>query len=269
MHDISGVPVIKIEVERGDGPLVLGLPHTGTKIPPPTWHQLNEVGRAMSDTDWHIDQLYWGLLDNVTTVRTPVHRYAIDVNRDPNGASLYPGQNTTGLCPITDFDGNPIYQLGMAPSAEEIADRRDAYHRPYHDALQRELDRVRQIHGHVILYDCHSIRSEIPFLFPGILPDFNIGTDGGKTCDASIEALVHSICARATPYTSVLNGRFRGGWTTRHYAQPDSGVHSIQMELAQSSYLTEHAPCNLDRNRAEALQIHLREILQQLANWRP
>ena len=105
-----------IEITRGNSPLVLGLPHTGTDIPDDCLARLNDTGRAMADTDWHIDRLYAGLEPNVTTVRTPIHRYVIDVNRDPTGESLYPGQNTTGLCPTTDFDGRPIYRNGQIPT---------------------------------------------------------------------------------------------------------------------------------------------------------
>lgn len=257
------------EIARGDSPLVLGLPHSGTDIPPDCMARLNATGRAMADTDWHIHQLYGGLIDGVTTVRTTIHRYVIDVNRDPSGASLYPGQNTTGLCPLTDFDGRPIYQAGQEPDAAEIARRRDAYHAPYHAALAAELERVKAIHGFALLYDCHSIRSRIPFLFEGRLPDFNIGTNGGVTCARQIERSVQKICAAADGYGSVLNGRFKGGWTTRHYGQPAEGLHAIQMELAQSTYMHEAPPWTLDPDRADRLRVHLKTILETLSAWRP
>lgn len=258
-----------LDITRGDGPLVLGLPHTGTDLPDDVAGALNETGRALADTDWHIHRLYDGLADGVTTVRTTIHRYAIDVNRDPSGASLYPGQNTTGLCPLTDFDGIPIYKEGCEPGAAEVERRRLAFHAPYHAALSAELDRVRVRHGFAILYDCHSIRSEIPFLFDGRLPDFNIGTDGGKTCATGIETAVAAICARADGYTTVRNGRFRGGWTTRQYGRPAEGLHAIQMELAQSTYMTGHAPWAYDPRRADRLRGHLKTILDTLMRWRP
>jgi formiminoglutamase len=258
-----------IEVARGAGPLVLGLPHTGTWLPEDVAGALNDTGRARADTDWHIDALYAGLLSEVTTVRTPVHRYVIDVNRDPGGASLYPGQNTTGLCPVTDFDGAPIYRPGAEPDAAEIDRRRAAYHAPYHAALAAELDRVQASHGFVILYDCHSIRSRIPFLFDGTLPDFNIGTDEGRTCAPEIETATAKICADAPGYTHILNGRFKGGWTTRHYGRPADGRHAIQMELAQSTYMAEAPPWTFDTARADRLRPHLARILETLADWRP
>lgn len=254
-----------VDVVRGDSPVILGMPHTGTEVPVAILATFNETGRALADTDWHIDRLYDGLAPNATVVRATFHRYVIDANRDPSGDSLYPGQNTTGLCPMTDFDGRPIYRDGMAPDDAEIARRIADYHAPYHAALDAEIARVKALHGHAILYDCHSIRSIIPFLFEGTLPDFNIGTNGGVTCSPEIERCVADICANASGFTSVVNGRFKGGWTTRHYGRPEAGVHAIQMELAQSAYLTEEAPpWTYDDAKAERLRAVLRDILSAL-----
>ncbi len=253
-----------IEVRRGDGPIVLGLPHTGTELPGDMAGRLNPNGLTLKDTDWHVHRLYHGLAAGVTSVRTRIHRYVIDVNRDPGGASLYPGLNTTALCPTTDFDGTPIYHPGQAPDAEEIARRRAAYHAPYHAALAEELERVRARHGMAILYDCHSIRSRIPFLFAGTLPDFNIGTDDGRSCAPAIERAVADICAAAEGFSRVLNGRFRGGWTIRHHGRPADGIHAIQMELAQATYMHERPPWNWDAAAAARLRPHLARILETL-----
>lgn len=259
-----------INITQGNSPLVLGLPHTGTDIPDACLARLNDAGRAMADTDWHIHQLYDGLVPDVTYVRTPFHRYVVDVNRAPSGASLYPGQNTTGLCPTTDFDGLPIYRTGEEPDAAEVDCRRIAYHAPYHAALDAELERVKTIHGFAILYDCHSIRSHIPFLFDGTLPDFNIGTNEGTTCAPEITKKTLAVCEKAKGYTAILNGRFKGGWTTRHYGQPANGIHAIQMELAQSAYLAfEAPPWTYDHSRADKLRVHLTSILETLSDWRP
>ncbi|MDU8925848.1 N-formylglutamate deformylase [Alisedimentitalea sp. MJ-SS2] len=258
-----------IEVTRGTSPLILGLPHTGTYVPPEIMANFNDNGHALADTDWHIDRLYDGLVENITTIRTPVHRYVIDANRDPAGVSLYPDQNTTTLCPLTDFDGNPIYLSGREPDEVEITRRRDQFHTPYHDAIRAELARVKSLYGIAILYDCHSIRSHIPFLFKGTLPDFNIGTDLGRSCHARIEQAVANVCAGATGFTSVYNGRFKGGWTTRHHGVPVNGVHAIQMELAQSTYMQESPPWTYDDTRATALRAHLKTILETLIRWRP
>jgi len=257
-----------IAVHQGDSPIVLGFPHVGTHVPPAIAAHLNDTGRAIADTDWHVDRLYADLVPGATTVKATTHRYVIDVNRDPAGKSLYPEKNTTTLVPLTDFDGMPIWS--RAPTDHEIAQRRDTFHTPYHAALSAELDRVRNLHGVAILFDCHSIRSRIPYLIDGPLPDFNIGTNNGTTCAPSITDAVHDICVRAAGYTCVLNGRFKGGWTTRHYGRPDDGIHAIQMELAQYTYLTaETHPWAYDPAKAARLRPHLAAILNALVALAP
>ena len=232
--------------------------------------RLNQRGRGLDDTDWHIDLLYEGLLAGATVVRAKFHRYVIDANRDPGGQSLYPGQNTTGLCPDTDFDGQPIWAEGQAPSADEVEARRLAFHAPYHAALATEIERVKARHGIAILYDCHSIRSEIPFLFPGLLPVFSIGTADGTTTAPALEAAVVNACTDAKGFDLVVNGRFKGGWTTRHYGRPEQGFHAIQMELAQSTHLvSETLPFAYDETRADALRVHLQAILETLESLAP
>lgn len=257
-----------VSVVQGSSPIVLGLPHTGTYVPDDIAAHLNDNGRLLSDTDWQIDRLYDGLLPDVTTVTANFHRYVIDANRDPAGVSLYPGQNTTTLVPLTDFDGFDIWQT--PPSSDDIETRRCTFHTPYHAALRAELTRVHALHGVVILYDCHSIRSNIAFLFDGTLPDLNIGTNLGQTCAPRIEQIVHDCATAADGYSNVLNGRFKGGWTTRHYGQPTQGFHAIQMEIAQSAYLTaEAAPWTYDQTKAGKLRPHLTEILTRLADLAP
>lgn len=254
-----------VEVIRGSGPVILGQPHGGIFVPPEIKARLNANGRALADTDWHIGRLYDGLLPSASVVRATLHRYVIDTNRDPAGGSLYPGQNTTELCPVTDFNGAPIWQSGQEPTPGDIADRQDAFHTPYHAALTTEIERVKARHGIAILYDCHSIRSRIPFLFDGVLPLFSIGTDGGVTCAGSMTALAVEACAASTLGDHVVDGRFRGGWTTRHYGRPAEGVHAIQMELAQSGYLsTEAVPWAYDPDRAARLRDTLGTILHGL-----
>jgi N-formylglutamate deformylase len=257
-----------IELTLGDSPLILAFPHTGTELPPQIAEALNETGQALADTDWHLHQIYDDLAPGATLLRTRIHRYAIDVNRGPDDASLYPGQNTTGLCPLTDFDGRPLYLPGRAPDAAEVARRLAEYHAPYHAALAEQVARVQSLHGFAILYDCHSIRSEIPYLFDGTLPDFNIGTHSGASCDPALETLVMRRVRGIRGYSSVLNGRFKGGWTTRHYGRPGQGVHALQMELAQATYMMESPPWHMQPS-AETLRLHLRGILTALQNWRP
>lgn len=253
------------DVIRGDSPIVLGQPHGGTYVPDAIAARLNTTGAGLADTDWHITRLYEGLLPDATVVKSNVHRYVIDANRDPSGVSLYPGQNTTTLVPLTDFDGQAIWQDGQEPSEDETLARRSAYHAPYHDALRAELDRVRDRHGVAILFDCHSIRSNIPFLFEGELPIFNTGTNLGTACAPEIEAMVDAI-AQASGMGSVLNGRFKGGWTTRHYGQPGTGIHAIQMEISQRAYMHETPPWEWDGRKAETARPHLQKMLTDLNN---
>ncbi|TDK45682.1 N-formylglutamate deformylase [Antarcticimicrobium luteum] len=256
-----------VAVTRGEGPVILALPHTGTHVPDRILARLTPRGQVLADTDWHVERLYGGLLKGATTVRALFHRYVIDANRGPGNDSLYPGQNTTGLVPLTDFDGEPIWT--EVPDAAETARRLADWHVPYHAALAAEIARVRAIHGVAILYDCHSIRSRIPFLFDGTLPDFNIGTNLGVTCDPRVEAVVRELC-EVTGRTLAVNGRFRGGWTTRHYGRPEDGVHAIQMELAQSTHLTAEAPpFAYDPLKAATLRIPLGAILRRLAGLAP
>ena len=253
-----------VSVCQGNSPIILGQPHGGTFVPDDIFKRLNARGQGLDDTDWHINRLYDGLLEHSTVVQSHIHRYVIDPNRDPGGVSLYPGKNTTTLVPTTNFDGEDIWREGQEPTSEEIQVRKEAFHRPYHDALGAEIDRVVAKHGVAILFDCHSIRSEIPFLFQGQLPAFSIGTNNGETCDPTIESAVTTICANAARFNHVVNGRFKGGWTTRHYGQPKKGVHAIQMELAQRTYMTETTPWMFDQSSADRLREHLGEILHSL-----
>jgi N-formylglutamate deformylase len=256
-----------VRVESGDGPVVLTQPHAGTTVPEDIAARLNHHGQTLADTDWHVDRLYDGLLEDATVVRATLHRYVIDVNRAPDDRSLYPGMNTTGLCPTTDFDGRPIYRDGQAPGVDEIEFRRRTYHAPYHDAVARELERVRRRHGIAILYDCHSIRSYLPYLFEGELPVFNIGTNDGGSCAPAIEDIAAKRCSSAETFDTVVNGRFKGGWTTRRYGDPDNGVHAIQMELAQRAYMTEAPPWTYRPDLAEQVRAVLEAVLHELRAW--
>ena len=228
-----------LTILRGDAPLIASMPHTGVEIPPALEPRLVSAWLARKDADWWVDRLYdFAYSLGVTVVRTAISRTVIDVNRDPSGQSLYPGQATTELCPTTTFDGEPLYRAGEAPEAAEIASRRAAFFDPYHQGLYAEIERLRAQHGHVVLYDCHSIRSHIPRLFEGTLPNFNIGTNNGATCAPELTRAVEEVCA-ATRFTRITNGRFRGGYTTRHYGRPPQGIHAVQMELACRGYMRE------------------------------
>jgi len=252
-----------LEIHRGEAPLVVAFPHTGTEIPTEIEREFVSPRLARKDTDWWIDQLYGfarGL--GATTVRTRISRSVIDVNRDPSGLSLYPGQATTELCPTTTFDGEGLY-AGPRPEAAEIENRRTTYFAPYHEALVRELDRLRETHGRIVLYDAHSIRSRIPRLFEGELPHFNLGTNSGASCSPELASAIEAICDAST-FSRVTNGRFKGGWTTRRYGAPDLGVHAVQMELACRSYMDEPsvpAPGNWPTPYSDARAAGVRAVL--------
>ncbi|HEY0768485.1 MAG TPA: N-formylglutamate deformylase [Steroidobacteraceae bacterium] len=267
MIDESRAPWLT--VQRGSAPLLLCMPHTGTSIPPAVEAQLVSPWLGRKDTDWLIERLYGfagGL--GASIVRTGVSRTVIDANRDPSGASLYPGQATTELCPTTTFDGEPLYRAGCAPSPEEIATRRRVYFEPYHRTIEEEIARLRGRYAQVVLYDCHSIRSRIPRLFSGTLPNFNLGNFGGASCSASLTQRIELLCD-GTDFSRVTNGRFKGGYTTRHYGRRHDGVHAVQMELACRGYLREPAgavdesnwPCAWDEGFATPMRTVLERVL--------
>lgn len=257
-----------VTVSEGSNAVVLAFPHSSTHLPDDMSSDLNANGHLLSDTDWHLQTLYADLLPDATRVEANFHRYVIDANRDPSGQSLYPGQATTGLVPDTDFDGLPIREAPITAPAQTR--RLSDYHSAYHLALKGQLQRIRAEHGHAILYDCHSIRSRIPRLFDGTLPDLNIGTFDGASCDPSLTRGIANICESTRGFSSVHNGRFKGGWTTRHYGQPEQGIHAIQMEIAQSTYLkTQSTPWEYDPLKAGSLRHVLQRILEHLRDWRP
>lgn len=266
-------PPCWLSIERSDSPLILAFPHGGSDVPPEMEARLASGWLARKDADWRIAELYAGLAD-ATRIKTSVSRSVIDVNRDPSGASLYPGQATTGLCPLTTFDGEPLYQEGEEPGETEIVDRRQTWFDPYHEALAAEIARLRRIHNCVVLYDCHSIRSRIPRLFTGDLPEMNIGSNGGASASPALTAIIEKECA-ASGRSYIVNGRFRGGWTTRHYGRPESGVHAVQMELSCRAYLDEpldgvceeNWPAPFEPARAEPLRRTLATILAAAINF--
>jgi len=256
-----------LEIHRGTAPLAVSFPHTGTDIPDDMQDGFVSLWQARRDADWWVDRLYdfaAGL--GATTVRTRISRSVIDVNRDPSGASLYPGQATTELCPTTDFDGDPLYRHGCVPDEAEIARRREAFFAPYHATLGAEIARLREQHAKVVLFDAHSIRSCIPRLFDGELPQFNIGTNSGKSCAPELTWAVEAACASSRE-SLVVNGRFKGGWTTRHYGEPAKGVHAIQLELSCRGYMDEPerpSPENWPVPYAETRAAKLRAVLNMV-----
>jgi len=263
-----------LTVTRGTAPLLVSIPHTGIDLAGLESRLVSPwLGRR--DCDWWIDKLYDFAADlGATVVHTAISRTVIDVNRDPSGVSLYPGQATTGLCPTETFDGDPLYRMGGEPTPSEIDERRETYFKPYHAALEAEIDRLRGMHERVVLYDCHSIRSVLPRLFGGTLPVFNLGTNDGKSAAPALQAKVAEIMA-GTGQTWVVNGRFKGGWITRHFGQPQNGVHALQMELSNRGYMREpegrgapdNWPVPYDAEYAAQIRATLKTILETAIDW--
>ena len=225
---------------QGSAPLLISIPHGGVYLPPLLAERLSAEARAVPDTDWHLERLYAFAKDLGASVLAATHsRYVIDLNRPPDGASLYPGQNVTGLCPVDTFDETPLYPLGDLPGADEIAARRAAVWAPYHAQLRAELERIRAAHGVAVLWDAHSIRSVLPRFFDGRLPDLNIGTADGASAGPALTARLRAVLDGQSSCTHVINGRFKGGYITRHYAEPAHGIEAVQLEMAQCSYMDE------------------------------
>ena len=225
---------------------------------------------AVPDTDWHVDKLYAFARALGATVMAATHsRYVVDLNRDPGGAALYAGADNTELVPTRTFDNAPIWRPDRVPGRDEVDARARAYFSPYHDVLAAEVARVRQRHGHAVLLDAHSIRSHVPRFFEGKLPDLNLGTADGTSTDAGLARLAAGILASDRGFTTVVDGRFKGGWITRNYGRPGEGVHALQLEIAQSAYMDESPPWPWDASRASPLEALLRRLVVALAAWRP
>ena len=247
----------------GTKPLLISMPHVGTHLPPALAARLTAEARQVPDTDWHLERLYDFADELGASVLVATHsRYVIDLNRPPDGASLYPGQSVTGLCPVDTFDDTPIYAAGDAPAEAEIAARREALWQPYHDQLAAELARLKAAHGVVALWDAHSIRSVLPRFFDGKLPDLNLGTADGASCDPALAAQLLAIAQSNPAYTGVLNGRFKGGHITRRYGDPAGGVHAVQLEMTQCSYMQEALPFDYLPAVAAGVQPQVRRMLE-------
>jgi N-formylglutamate deformylase len=245
----------------GAQPLLVSMPHVGRHIPAELAARMTSAALALPDTDWHVDRLYDFLEPLHASVLIATHsRYVIDLNRPPDNANLYPGQNTTELVPTTTFAGAPIYHAGDEPDDRDIADRLERYWRPYHIHLQRELERLRALHSYVVLWDAHSIASEVPRLFTGRLPDLNLGTARGASCNSELARAANDVATKSRHYTATLNGRFTGGYITRAYGNPAKRVHALQLELAQCTYMDEVPPYEF----RDELAAHLRPVLREM-----
>jgi len=256
-----------LSFHQGRLPLLISMPHAGLKLTPAVQDGLVDAARSLPDTDWHIPRLYDFARElDASVVAAEYSRFVIDLNRPEDDQPLYVGA-TTGLYPATLFEGEPLFKEGQVPSAQERATYLEQIWRPYHDTLRNELQRLREQFGYALLWDAHSIRSHIPHLFEGKLPDFNLGTFNGASCDAQLAGQLEDVCAKAPDFSHVLNGRFKGGHITRHYGQPDQNIHAVQLELAQSTYMEEREPFAYDEQLAQSTQQVLRKLLETTLAW--
>jgi len=256
---------------RGRTPLLISLPHVGQLIPQAMKPLYSERAWAAEDTDWHLDELYaFAAEDLGASLIVPLYsRYVIDLNRPSENTPMYAGANNTELCPTRHFTGEAIYREGCAPTPADIDARRATYWQPYHDALAAELARLKAAHGHALLFDGHSIKSELPWLFEGRLPDLNLGTAEGRSCAPSLRAALAQVLEQQNAFTHVVDGRFKGGHITRHYGRPEAGVHAVQLEMCWSTYMPETPPYAVDPARASQLTPVLRGLLQTMLDWTP
>lgn len=261
-------------LQQGQAPLLISLPHVGTEIPPEIAERLVPRALISEDSDWHLERLYRPLAEQLgaSLIVPRYSRYVVDLNRPPDDQPLYPGAaGGTGLVPTRFFTDDPLYVDGAEPDAAGIAARREAYWQPYHQALAAELARLRELHGHALLFDGHSIRSELPWLFEGELPALNLGTADGASCAPIITERLGALLAGQQRFSQVINGRFKGGYITRHYGQPQGGVHAVQLEMCQRCYMDEALDPRSAYDEAGAAQVAplIEQMLKEMLAWRP
>jgi len=256
------------QFSAGSIPLLVSMPHVGTDIPDDIAARMAPAATEKADTDWHLVRLYDFLGElGASTISARWSRYVIDLNRSPENTNLYPGQDTTGLCPVDTFHREPLYREGQQPDEVEVKRRLQAYWKPYHDQLRAELERMLALHGRVVLWDAHSIASIVPRFFEGKLPDLNFGTADGKSCAPAMTDAIVAAARTDERYTLAVNGRFKGGHITRFYGQPQRNVHAIQLEMCQSTYMSESAPFDYRADLASQVQGVLRATVQAAADW--
>jgi N-formylglutamate deformylase len=272
METQVSTPVFRLQ--RGQTPLLISMPHVGTQIPPsltsPYRPRYTPRALEVEDTDWFLDRLYAFAADLGAGLLVPrLSRYVIDLNRPSDNRPMYAGRNNTELCPTRHFTGEAIYREGQAPGEAEIGERVASAWQPYHDALAAECARLRAAHGHAVLFDAHSIKSELPWLFEGTLPHMNLGTAEGASCAPTLRAALAGILQGQSEYSQVVDGRFKGGHITRYFGRPEEGVHAVQLEMCWRAYMDETPPYRWNEARAAAVTPLLRRLVQAMIDWRP
>lgn len=264
------IPAATFTLHRGSAPLLVSVPHAGTDMPNALLQRMHERAAGLEDTDWHLDRLYAFVRGCGASLIVPhFSRYVIDLNRPREDTPMYPGVNNTGLVPLQFFSGDALYRPGREPDAAEIAQRVALYWQPYHDALAAELARLRALHGHAVLFDAHSIKSELPWLFDGRLAHLNLGTVGGHSCAPALTAALAAVLGGQTRYDCVIDGRFKGGTITRRYGRPHEQLHAVQLEMCWRCYLDETHPAEWQAERAAPVTPLLRALVRAMIDWRP
>ncbi|MBU9821636.1 N-formylglutamate deformylase [Rahnella sp. BCC 1045] len=251
----------------GTAPILISIPHAGTHLTPEVASGLSDAALPLSDTDWHIPKLYdFARALGASILVGQYSRFVIDLNRPSDDKPLYTTA-TTGLYPDTLFDGRATFKPGMTPTGAQRQQYLDEIWQPYHQKIQSELARMKQEFGYALLFDAHSIASVIPRLFDGQLPDLNLGTNSGESCAPALSEILEKTCQQQTRFTHVLNGRFKGGYITRAYGQPENNVHAVQLELAQVNYMEEIEPFSYSEDKASELQALLKPLLAGMVSW--
>lgn len=254
-------------LHRGTSAMLVSMPHIGTVIPTELQNSYSPRALEVEDTDWHLSQLYDALPELGASVLMPIYsRYVIDLNRPPDDAPMYPGSANTELCPTHFFTGEALYKTGCEPTLDERLKRRELYWQPYHTALAEELQRIKAVHGYALLWDAHSIRSQIPWLFEGTLPSLNFGTASGASAHPVITAAVDQVYKNTSVVSHIVNGRFKGGYITRHYGDPHNHIHAVQLEMCQNLYMQEVSPFSYDQNKASQIQPLLKNMIVNVMN---
>lgn len=253
---------------QGKVPMLVSMPHAGTDIPDDVAAALAPCAHDKADTDWHLPELY-NFVEalGASTIVARWSRYVIDLNRPPEDTNLYPGMDTTGLCPVDTFGRQQLYLEGRAPDEAEVQRRLERYWRPYHNQLRAELERLLAEHGRVLLWDAHSIASVVPRFFEGRLPDLNFGTAEGKSCGPELEQAVVGVARAQERFSVAVNGRFKGGYITRHYGQPQRNAHAIQLEMCQCLYMDEAPPFAYRPEAAAEVQPLLEHMMRSALAW--
>lgn len=271
-HDskINEVILNIFDFKQGTSPLLMSIPHVGENIPNDIVDNLMPIGKSIPDTDWYLDRLYDFASDlGASILRANYSRYVIDLNRAPDSRALYPGANNTELVPTSTFLEYPLYETAKIPDADEIARRKKIYWAPYHKCIRDTVSELRDYFGHCVLFDCHSIKSVLPRFFEGKLSDFNLGTAEGRACDIELQQLLSDTLSKYSNYSLAINDRFKGGYITRQYGNPQEGVHAFQLELSTATYMDENPDFKWREDLADLVRPSLKHMMQVALNWRP